>query len=274
MDGSYQSVERIALLIGAFEFAFIWVAVASHPSIKEMMQEMVNIPMHNKDYLYLAAGNVGAVIMPWMIFYQQSAVLDKGLTVKHLPAARFDTALGALITQIIMISILIFTAATLGHAHPGIPLNTVSQISNAITPSLGEVAGRVFFAMGMMGAALTASIVVSLTAAWGLGEITGYKQSLEHKPTEAPWFYFVYTLILIIGAGIVISGLNLVNLSIAVEVMNALLLPIVLTFLYILARKALPEEYKLKGKYNIVVLTALFITAGFGLVAGIWGAVS
>lgn len=272
--GSYQSVERIALLIGAFELAFVWVAIAAHPSLKDMMQEMVDIPIRNKDYLYLAAGNVGAVIMPWMIFYQQSAVLDKGLTVKHIPAARFDTALGALVTQTIMISILIFTAATLGRAHPGIPLNTVSEISNAITPSLGEVAGRIFFALGMMGAALVASIVVSLTAAWGLGEITGYKRSLEHKPSEAPWFYCVYTLTLIIGAAIVLSGFNLVNLSIGVEVMNALLLPIVLGFLYILARKALPEKYKLKGTYNVLVFTTLLITAGFGLIAGVWGAVS
>lgn len=271
--GSYQSVERIALLIGAFELAFVYVAWRAHPSMHDLIQGIINVPITNKDYLYMAAGTVGAVIMPWMIFYQQSAVLDKGLTVKHLPPARVDTAIGAVITQVIMISILIFTAASLGTSHPGISLNTVSEISKAITPDLGEAAGKLLFALGMTGAALVAAIVVSLTAAWGLGEVMGYKRSLEHKPREAPWFYCVYTLTLIIGGVIVATGfVNLVKLSIAVEVMNALLLPIVLGFLYILAVKTLPDEYKLKGAYGNIVGIILFITAGFGLVAGIWGA--
>jgi Mn2+/Fe2+ NRAMP family transporter len=271
--GSYQSVERIALLIGAFELAFVYVAWKSHPSLNDLVQGIINIPIHNKDYLYMAAGTVGAVIMPWMIFYQQSAVLDKGLTVKHLPPARVDTAIGACVTQLIMISILVFTAASLGTTHPGISLNTVSDISKAITPNLGEITGKILFALGMTGAALVASIVVSLTAAWGLGEVMGYKRSLEHKPSEAPLFYCVYTLTLIIGGVIVATGfINLVKLSIAVEVMNALLLPIVLGFLFLLARKTLPEDYKLKGIYGVIVGIILFITAGFGLVAGIWGA--
>lgn len=273
--GSYQSVERIALLIGAFELAFVYVAWKSHPSMHDLIQGIINVPITNKDYLYMAAGTVGAVIMPWMIFYQQSAVLDKGLTVKHLPPARLDTAIGAVVTQLIMISILVFTAATIGTTHPGIALNTVSEISNAITPNLGEVTGKILFALGMSGAALVAAIVVSLTAAWGLGEVMGYKRSLEHRPTEAPWFYCVYTVSLILGGVVVATGfINLVKLSIAVEVMNALLLPIVLGFLYVLACKALPEEYKLKGTYGVIVGIILFITAGFGLVAGIWGAVS
>ncbi len=271
--GSYQSVERIAMLIGAFELAFVYVAWKAHPSMNDLIQGIINIPIHSKDYLYMAAGTVGAVIMPWMIFYQQSAVLDKGLTVKHLPPARLDTAIGACVTQIIMISILLFTAASLGTTHPGISLNTVSEISKAITPDLGEVTGKILFALGMSGAALVASIVVSLTAAWGLGEIMGYKRSLEHKPKDAPWFYCVYTLTLIIGGVIVATGfINLVKLSVAVEVMNALLLPIVLGFLYLLACKTLPDEYKLKGAYGTIVGIILFITAGFGLVAGIWGA--
>lgn len=271
--GSYQSVERIALFIGAFELAFVYVAWKSHPSMHDLIQGIINVPISNKDYLYMAAGTVGAVIMPWMIFYQQSAVLDKGLTVKHLPPARFDTAIGAIVTQLIMISILVFTAASIGTTHPGIALNTVEEISKAITPNLGEVTGKILFALGMSGAALVAAIVVSLTAAWGLGEVMGYKRSLEHKPTEAPWFYSVYTLSLILGGIVVATGfINLVKLSIAVEVMNALLLPIVLGFLYALACKTLPEEYKLKGTYAVIVGIILFITAAFGLVAGIWGA--
>lgn len=273
-SGSYFSVERIAILIGLFELVFLWVAWDAKPAGHEIWQGLLSMPWRNSSYLYLAAGNVGAVIMPWMIFYQQSAVLDKGLGTKHLRVARLDTAVGAIITQLVMAAILITTAATIGKTNPGAPLNTVHQISDALTPSLGMVAGKVLFALGMTGAALVATIVVSLTAAWGLGEVMGFRRSLQDHPKDAPWFYGVYTITLILGGIIVASGVvNLVNLSVGVNVMNALLLPIVLGFLYLLARRTLPEAYRLKGKYALFVGIVLAITAGFGLFAGIWGSI-
>ena len=270
--GSYHHIERCAILIGLFELIFVAVAILAHPHYHEAMQTMWNIPFKNGQYWYLAAANVGAVIMPWMIFYQQSAVIDKKLNHTHLKVARMDTAIGAIITQLIMASMVIITAATIGKTNPGAPLNTVSQISEALIPFLGKTVGQLFFALGMLGASLVAAIVVSLTAAWGLGEVTGYKRSLEHHPKDAPWFYIVYTLVLIFGGLLVVSGINLVSLSIAVEVMNAILLPIVLGFLYLLAIKTLPEPYRLKGKYALIVGIILGVTALFGLVSGIWGA--
>jgi Mn2+/Fe2+ NRAMP family transporter len=271
--GSYRSVERIALAIGAFELVFLYVAWRSHPSVSEMWQGIKAMPLHNQQYLYLAAANVGAVLMPWMIFYQQSAVLDKGLTPAALKTARWDTAIGAIITQLIMAAVLIMSASTIGKTHPGMPLNTVHQISDAIIPTLGVTTGKILFALGMTGAALVAAIVVSLTAAWGLGELTGFRRSLQDHPVDAPWFYATYTAVLIIGGIVVASGVNLITLSVAVEVMNALLLPIVLGFLFLLARKALPDPYRLKGIYGFIVGSVLFIVSLFGLVAGICGSV-
>lgn len=272
--GSYHSVERIAILLGLFEFVFIWVAIDARPVGHEIAQGLFNIPWTNSSYLYLVAGNIGAVIMPWMIFYQQSAVLDKGLTVKHLRVARWDTAIGAVVTQLVMAAVLIITAATIGKTNPGTSLDTVQQISEALTPSLGDMAGRILFALGMSGAAMVATIVVSLTAAWGLGEVMGFKRSLEHHPKDAPWFYGIYSTVLILGAVLVASGgVNLVNLSVGVEVMNAILLPIVLGFLFVLAWKTLPEGYKLTPRYAIIVAIILAITASFGLFGGLWGAI-
>ncbi len=269
--GSYRRVECIAIGLGLFELVFLLVAWMAHPSLKEMADGLLNIPYTNSSYLYLAAGNVGAVIMPWMIFYQQSAVVDKKLRIEHLSPARWDTAIGAIITQLVMAAVLVTTAATIGKVNPGAPLNTVYQISEAITPFLGTTAGHILFAIGITGSSLVAAIVVSLTAAWGLGEVTGYHRSLEHKPQEAPWFYSIYTLALICGGIIVASGINLVNLSVGVEVMNALLLPIVLSFLFLLACKALPNTYRLKGSYAWFAGIILGITALFGLCAGIFG---
>lgn len=270
--GSYRSVERIAILLGLFELVFLWVAWDARPAGHEILNGFMNIPWQNKAYFYLLAGNIGAVIMPWMIFYQQSAILDKGLNASHLRIARWDTAIGAIITQLIMAALLIATAATIGKINPHASLNTVQQISQAITPSLGCTAGRVLFALGMTGAALVASIVVSLTAAWGLGEVMGFRRSLAHHPKDAPWFYGIYTLILVLGAILVASGrVNLVNLSVGVEVMNALLLPIVLGFLYRLALRTLPRGFCLKPTYAVIVGVILLVTSCFGLFGGLSG---
>jgi Mn2+/Fe2+ NRAMP family transporter len=270
--GSYRSVERIAIAFGLFELAFVAVAWRSAPNVREIGAQLRQAPLADPKYLYLVAANLGAVIMPWMIFYQQSAVLDKGLTTKDLKVARWDTAIGAVVTQLIMASVLIAVAATIGRTNPNTPLNDVPQIGHALISFLGGTVGRVVFAAGMTGAALVATIVVCLTAAWGIGEVAGYKRSLEDHPLEAPWFYGIFSVCLIAGGVLVASGVNLVNLSVAVEVMNALLLPIVLGFLYLLALKALPEPYRLRGAYKWLVGAVVVITAGFGFYAGIAGA--
>ncbi|MGC8624804.1 MAG: NRAMP family divalent metal transporter [Phycisphaerae bacterium] len=269
--GSYRQVEIVAMLIGLFELAFVAMAVVSHPSPTAMLAAIAHQPVHSVDYLFLIAGNVGAVIMPWMVFYQQSAVVDKGLNISHIKPARLDTLLGALVTQIIMASVLVLTAATIGKTNPDASLNTVQQIATALTPILGSFWGRAVFALGMLGAAWVATIVVSLTAAWGLGEVTGYKRSLANHPFEAPWFYGVYLACLLLGAGIVLSGMNLIRLTVGVEVMNALLLPIVLGFLFMLARKALPDPWRLKGVYAWVVGGVVILTTVVGVYAGIAG---
>ncbi len=268
---SYRRVELVAMLIGLFELAFVAVALVSHPSGRAMARGLLHMPLGNPDYLFLLASNVGAVIMPWMVFYQQSAVVDKGLDISHLQPARWDTAVGAVITQAIMASILILAATTIGVKNPNASLNTVQQIADALTPFLGTFWGRIIFALGMLGAAWVSTIVISLTAAWGLGEVTGYKRSLANYPFEAPWFYLVYVASLLLGAGIVLSGVNLVHLAGGVEVMNALLLPIVLGFLYLLARRALPEPWRLKGWYAGLVGLIVLATAGFGVYAGLVG---
>lgn len=270
--GSYATVERIALAVGLFELVFLVVAWRAHPEPHAMVAGAFSIPITDPDYLYLAAANVGAVIMPWMVFYQQSAVVEKGLTASDLPAARADTAIGAVVTQVIMAAVLVVTAATIGRTHEGRSLDTVQQISQAITPFVGERAGTLIFALGMIGASLVATIVVTLTAARTLGEVLGFRHSLAHAPREAPWFYGVYAGALVLAAMLVLSGVDLVKLSVGVQVMNAVLLPVVLGFLFMLARRALPAPHRLGGRHAWIVGATIAVTAGFGLFAGLWGA--
>ena len=271
IQGSYLTVERIALAVGLFECVFLFVAFKAKPNLHTAITQAFQIPLADTRYLYLVAANIGAVIMPWMVFYQQSAVVEKGLVVSDLRAARWDTAIGSVVTQMIMGAVLVATAAAIGRHGVGQSLDTVQQIANAVTPFLGQFVGTTMFALGMIGASLVATIVVTLTAARALGEIMGFKHQLAQSPREAPWFYVVYILTLVLGGLLVVSGIDLVKLSVAVQVMNALLLPIVLGFLFLLARRALPEPYRLKGAYAVVVAATIALTTGLGLYSGIAG---
>jgi Mn2+/Fe2+ NRAMP family transporter len=266
---SYRSIERIAMAFGLFELAFLYIAFAAHPDASAIKADLGSIPFTDQGYLYLVTANIGAVIMPWMVFFQQSAVVEKGMGVAQLRLARWETAIGALVTQLVMAAVLAATAATLGASGNHAELNDVQQISETLVPFLGETLGKVVFVFGISGAALVATIVVSLTAAWGVGEVAGYRRSLADHPLQAPWFYGIFAACLALGGILVASGVNLVSLSVAVEVINALLLPIVLGFLYMLAIKTLPEEHKLKGAYAWVAGVVFAVTAGFGIFSGI-----
>jgi Mn2+/Fe2+ NRAMP family transporter len=272
LTGSYRRVEKVAIFLGLFELAFFVVAYRAHPHGAELVRGLVRMPAGDSRYLYLVAANIGAVIMPWMIFYQQSAVADKKLQAAHYGYARWDTALGSVITQAVMAAILIAAAATIGKLHVNASLNSIGDITNVLVPVLGADVGRFVFGLGTIGAAMVAAIVVSLASAWGFGEVSGYRHSLEHRPLEAPWFYGIYTAAVIGGAVIVGLAPDLVALNIAVEVMNALMLPVVLGFLVLLAFKALPSEHRLRGVYAWVVVSVAVLTAGLGVYGGISGA--
>jgi Mn2+/Fe2+ NRAMP family transporter len=269
VSGSYRRVELIGIGLGLFELAFLVAAIRAHPDPGSLAGSLWSgQPLGNSAYLALAAANVGAVVMPWMIFYQQAAIVDKGLGRKDLRGARVDTALGAVATQVVMIAVLVAAGATLFNHRTG-PLNSVGQISKALTPSLGAVGGRLAFSLGTTGAALVAGIVVSLAASWAFAEMAGTPRSLNQRVRQAPLFYGVYFGSLAAAAALVLVSPSLVGLAIAVEIVNAFLLPIVLGFLVALAWKALPAPYRLRPLERVVLLlvTGAVIALGVGLAA-------
>lgn len=266
LTGSYRRVERIGLVIGSAELAFLVAMLMARPEPKALVEGLKSMPLGNSSYLLLVAANVGAVIMPWMVFYQQGAVVDKHLSVATIRQARHDTAAGAVLTQVIMISVVITVASTIG-AHGGEgALNTVGDIANALTPYLGRVGGTVLFGLGMLGAALVAAIVSSLAGAWGLSEVFGWKHTLNQRPNRATAkFYITYALAHLVGAVLVLASVDLVNLAVDVEVMNALLLPIVLGLLLALEARALPEEWRMRGPRKYIAWALCLVVMGFGL---------
>jgi Mn2+/Fe2+ NRAMP family transporter len=183
LTGSYRRVERIGLAIGAAELAFLVAMVMARPEPKALVEGLKSMPLGNSSYLLLVAANVGAVIMPWMIFYQQGAVVDKHLSVATIRQARHDTAAGAALTQLIMIAVVVTMASTLGSHNGEAALETVGQIAGALTPYLGHVGGTVLFGLGMLGAALVAAIVSSLA---GAGTFGGLRVAAHPQPAAQP----------------------------------------------------------------------------------------
>jgi Mn2+/Fe2+ NRAMP family transporter len=265
LTGSYRRIERVALAIGMFEAAFFAVAWAAHPDAAVVLSEAVDIPAGNPEFLYLAAALVGAVFNPWMVFYQQSAVADKGLTAGDLRAERWDTAIGAVLTQLLTASVLIAGAAALrGHG-----IGSVGAISEALTPLLGTEMARPVFSAGVLGAAMVAAIVSSLALAWGVGEVAGVRRGLEGRAAGAPWFYGVYAGGVIGSALVVWLVSDLIWLNIAAQVLNAFLLPLVVGLLVALAIKALPVGQQLRGWYLWLVVGLSSIVCALGLAGGL-----
>ncbi len=263
-SGSYQRVEWIGIALGSLEVAFFITAVLAHPQLSSIIRGMARVPILHSGYLFLLAANVGAVIMPWMIFYQQGAVIDKQWTTAHLKAARWDTGIGAVMTQAIMIAIVVTAAATL-RSHHILNLQSVDQISQGLTEVMGGVVGRLIWGAGIVGAGFIAALVASLAGAWGISEVLGIPHSLNHRIKQAPGFYIIYTLAHVLGAVVVIISVDLVQLTVDVEVMNAMLLPIVLGFLLALEAKALPAPYRMRGFYRFLVWGLSAIVMAFGL---------
>ncbi len=267
---SYKRVEVFALALCALELFFIPAAFAAHPPIHEIVVRglLGSQPLGNEAYLLLIASNIGAVIMPWMIFYQQSAVVDKGLTESDIGYARADTAIGSLLTQVIMCAIIVTTAATLFVHH--IRITDAAHAALALQPLVGRLAG-VTFGAGLLGASMLGAFVVSLATAWAFGEAFGWRCSLNDG-LRAKRFIALYLACVIVAATIVlIPGLQLIQLTLKVEAFNGLVLPIVLGFLLVLVN----DRNVIGDRRNRPIGNIITIGLSAVIVAlGIWMAVN
>ncbi len=266
LTGAYRRAEVIALGLCLLELLFIPAAFAAHPSAGSIVRDGIfgSQPLGDRTYLLLVASNIGAVIMPWMIFYQQSATVDKGLKLRDLKYARIDTAFGAIATQVIMISIVVTTAATLYVRH--VSVSDAAHAALALIPLTGRASGIVFGA-GLIGAAMLGAFVVSLATSWAFGEAFGWPSSLNLRFGQAKRFYGLYACIVVAAAAIVlVPNLPLVRITLYVEAGNALVLPLVLGFLLVMAndKKILGDRCNsLVG--NIVAVGISAICIGLGI---------
>ncbi|CAI2655239.1 Divalent metal cation transporter MntH [Apilactobacillus kunkeei] len=264
--GSYRRVEKIGIIFGLFELTFIIGIFMVHPNMYSIMTGIQSIPIHDDGYVYLVAANVGAVIMPWMIFYQQSAVVDKGLKRHMIKKEQTDTMVGTFITQGIMIGFIVLFAATVFHSKLNATEETVGDLVTSIGRYIGMAPAKAIMGSSILGGALVAAIVVVLAGTWGMTEVLDWKHSLNERINRSNLgFYSMYSLVLIVSALLVLFNEDLVSIAITVEVINALMVPIVLGFLLMLETKALPDRYKMKGIYKKIVIILSLIVMVFGI---------
>ena len=268
--GSHKRVDRVAMFIGLFELAFFVVAWHARPDWPTLARQFSDFPFRHGQLVYLGAALIGATFNPWMIFYQQAAIADERRSLSDYRSARVETAMGAVLTQMLTGAVLVAAAATLSSRGRSLGLESVGEIAGAFFGVAGEEAGRFIFSVGVLGASLVAAIVCSLALAWGLSEVTGHRASLEARPARAPWFYGVYAGAVVASAGLVWAQPDLVSVNVAAQVVNALLLPFVLGPLIVLGIVALPAAHRLRGAYRWVVCAV----AAAVCVAGVIGAVA
>jgi Mn2+/Fe2+ NRAMP family transporter len=262
----YRRLERIGIAVGLAELAFIPAMLLAHPKIGSIVTQLGSQPVDRTSYLTLLAATVGAVIMPWMIFYQQGAVVDARIKPAGLRHARRDTLVGAILTQSIMITVIVTLATTVGRANPNAPLTSVGQIASAVAPFLGHWQAKVLVGAAILGGALVSALVVSVAGSWGVAEVFGWKHSLNSRVgRDSAKFYVTYAAAHIAGAILVLFSIDLVGLAVDVEVLNALMLPLVLGFLLALEAKTLKGRNKSRGIRRLVTYGTCAAVMLFGL---------
>lgn len=271
----YWTWERVTLLAAAFNLIFIPVALFTHPHWSGISLAFATWkplpPLDNATVLFILS-NIGATVTPWMLFFQQSATVDKGLTAKDIRFGRLDTFFGAALAAAAAIGVIIATAPLAGHISAD--NFEAAQFAQALQPIVGHF-GAALFALGMIEAGVVASITISTSSAYAFGEVARKPHSLNLPVGEGKSFYAVLCLCAAAAAGIVlIPGLPLVFVVLVVNVIAVLAMPPALVFLYLLVNdKEIMGDVKSPRWTNwlagfvVVLLTAAGVLYGLSAVA-------
>ena len=273
--GSYKSTEKIFLVASVVYIAYIFAGVLSQPSWHTALLATVKLPKravwNDKVYIYTAIGVVGTTIAPWMQFYLQSSIVEKGIRVKDYAASRLDVIVGSLFTDIVAWFIIVACAATLW-LHGMRDLNLPSDAAEAMRPLAGDYA-FILFAFGLFNASLFAASILPLSTAYTVCEGLGFESGVDKNFKEAPFFYWLYTL-LIAGGAITVLFLPdsmLVKSAVLSQVLNGVLLPVVIILMLLLInRKDLMGAHKNSGLWNVIAWGTSVIVIGMTLVM-LWG---
>jgi NRAMP (natural resistance-associated macrophage protein)-like metal ion transporter len=270
VKGDYKSVEKIFLIASVFYIAYIISSVLSGPDWHQAMVETVKLPprslWQNKDYVYMTIAVIGTTITPWMQFYLQASIVDKGVSVRQYKTSRLDVIIGSIFSDAVAWFIVVACAATL-YTHGMRNITDPSDAAGAMKPLAGQYA-FILFAAGLFNASLFSASILPLSTAYTVCEGLGVESGLDKSFGEAKFFYWLYSLLLFAGAAVVlIPNFPLVKFPILSQVLNGVLLPVILVFMLMLINK-----HELMGKYtntrwwNIIAWTTVVIMTGLSLV--------
>ena len=275
VKGDYKKVEKIFLIASVFYIAYIIAGVLSGPNWHVALIETVKLPPRavwgNKPYVYMVVAVIGTTIAPWMQFYLQSSIVDKGITVRQYKASRMDVIVGSIFTDVVAWFIIVACAATLfAHGLHDIPDASVAAM--AMKPLAGDYA-FILFAAGLFNASLFAASILPLSTAYTVCEGLGFESGLDKAWKEAPFFYWFYTLLIVLAAGMVlIPNFPMLKVAILSQVLNGLLLPLVLIFMLRLINKhELMGKYTNKLWFDVLAWVTVVIVIGLSLML-VWNA--
>ena len=261
--GSYKPVERILVLASLLYFAYPVSAILAKPDW-DLALKQTFMPTLSSDpgYLVMIIGLVGTTITPWMQFYLQAAVVEKGIDRRHYGLCRLDVISGCIVTDVIAFFIVVACGATIYHSdHPEII--DVGQAARALAPFAGKFAS-LLFAVGLINASLLSAAILPLATSYNICEGLGFESGIDKRFSEAPVFYWLYTLLIGGGAVLVlIPGLPLLKVILWSQVANGILLPFVLVYMLLLInRPRLMGTFKNKEWQNWVGWSTAAIMIG------------
>ena len=256
VHGTYNTIEKVFLSASAFYICYIVSGVFAHPDWKAAALSTVTRPesagFRNYGYLSMIIGLAGTTIAPWMQFYLQASIVEKGVTARQYKASRLDVIIGCLFAAIVAWFIVVACAATL-HTAGKYDIVNGADAAQALRPLAGEYA-YLLFAAGLFNASLFAACILPLSTAYAVCEGLGLESGLDKRFEEAPAFYWLYTALIVFGAGVVlIPGFPLFRVMVLSQVVNGILLPFVLVFVILLINdRELMGNYTNSKWYNVV----------------------
>ncbi|MGA7294015.1 MAG: divalent metal cation transporter, partial [Terriglobales bacterium] len=270
VKGQYKSVEKVFLAASFFYLTYIFAGVLAKPAWIEAMRATIKPPplaaFSQDAYLYMVIGVVGTTIAPWMQFYLQSSVVEKGVTRRQYGTSKVDVIVGCIFTDVVAWFIIVACAATL-YVHGVHNIRDAADAAQALRPLAGDWA-YILFALGLFNASLFAASILPLSTAYTVCEGLGLESGVERKFSEAPAFYWLYTVLIAAGGAVVlIPGLPLIKIAVFSQVVNGAVLPFVLIFMLLLInKKELMGEYVNKLTFNVIAWATTVIMIGLTLV--------
>ncbi|MBF0555225.1 MAG: divalent metal cation transporter [Nitrospirae bacterium] len=268
LSGSYWTWEKITLVFCGLNLIYIPGAFFINPSVRDILSNglVPNFPGgFNNDLFFFLMANVGTTIAPWMLFFQQSAVVDKAMKEKDIPWGKLDTFMGSMFTGVVAVFIIIVTGTVL----KGVAVDDAAQASIMLMKTNKHVG--TLMAIGLFDAGFLGAVCISLASSWAFGEVFGWAHSLNYKIKEAPWFYaFFFLLVASAGLVVLIPKAPLVLITLFVQVIAVTLLPAALVFLILLLNnKKTMGEYTNTVTQNIVTVGIVVVIIVISSIYGI-----